>query len=68
MNCLPCSPVFSPEIRGIGYCVGDVVMVKVSIVVSGLGVDPSVVPVGPDVVNVQKSNLMVQTSENIIFK
>ena len=43
-------------------------MVKLSIVVSGFGVDPSVVPVGPDVVNVQKSNLMVQTSENIIFK
>ena len=54
--------------RGIGYCVGEVVMVKVSIVVSGFGVDPSVVPVGPAVVKVQKSNLMVQMSEKKISK
>ena len=37
---------------------------NVSIVVSEAGVDPSVVPVGPAVVNVQKSNLSVQTSTN----
>ena len=48
--------------RGIGDPVGVVVMVNVSIVVSGLGVEPSVVPVGPAVVKVQKSNLIVQTS------
>ena len=40
------------------------VIVNVSIVVSGLGVEASVVPVGPAVVNVQKSNLSVQTSKN----
>ena len=39
------------------------VIVNVSIVKSGLGVEPSVVPVGPAVVNVQKSNLSVQTSK-----
>ena len=39
---------------------------NVSIVVSEAGVDPSVVPVGPAVVNVQKSNLSVQTSTNDI--
>ena len=44
---VPCSPVFSPAIRGIGDPVGVVVIVNVSIVVSGLGVEPSVVPVGP---------------------
>ena len=41
---------------------GDVVTVNVSIVVSGFGVDASVVPVGPAKVNVQKSNLIVQIS------
>ena len=57
-----CSPVFSPAINGIEVPVGDVVTVNVSIVVSGFGVDASVVPVGPAKVNVQKSNLIVQIS------
>ena len=61
---LPCSPVFSPAINGILVTEGDVVIVKVSIVVSGFGVDASVVPVGPFNVNVQKSNLIVQISRN----
>ena len=57
-----CSPVFSPAIRGIEFWVGDVVTVKVSIVVSDAGVEPSVVPVGPASVKVQKSSLIVQIS------
>ena len=64
--CLLCWPVFSPAINGIGEEEGVTVTVNVSIVVSEDGVDPSVVPVGPAVVNVQKSNLSVQTSTNDI--
>ena len=61
---LLCSPVFSPAINGIGDEEGETVTVNVSIVVSEAGVDPSVVPVGPARVNVQKSKRSVQTSMN----
>ena len=57
---LLCSPVFSPEINGIGDEEGETVTVNVSVLADA----PSVVPLGPSRVNVQKSKRSVQTSMN----